>query len=227
MTCHVCSRQPNARLQFNCSTCARNQLYPLRHEHAKVLLDKETAGRQIESAVTKEVEDELAPVGAREEEAGVGAGPGRWAIQAAHTRRLQSEARTQSIQVHIAILKDEIKRGREEIAERRAVIARKRSDAESANYHLAERRAATLKEVESEIKRTEQKWNSLHNKTTESRGFLCREAANLYGLRQRTRRRNGGLVNTYVLGGVSIVDLREMNSKFPMLRMLKLNAGPD
>lgn len=203
MSCHICSRPPNKRLQFCCATCARNQLYQLRMDSANVLVEKELTGSQIDGAVTKSADDD-----------DTNADPTRWSIQAAHTRSSQSVARTQSIQDHIATLKEEIHKGREETAQRRAVISQKRSDAESATYRLSDRRAASVSKVQSDIKKTEPKWNSLHNKTAESRVFLCREVANLYRLRQKTRRRNGVLRNTYGLGGISIVDLRDMNSTY-------------
>lgn len=137
----------------------------------------------------------------------------RWAVQAANTREAQSSARTKAALDHVEILKQEIKQGKEEISKRKAALAQRRSDAESANYQLSERRTTTLTTVQNTIKRTEHLWNSLHNKTAESRIFLCREAANLYGLRQKVRRKEGKAKDSYTIGGVGIVDLRDMNSK--------------
>ncbi|KAL1960781.1 hypothetical protein VTO42DRAFT_6611 [Malbranchea cinnamomea] len=207
MTCHVCSRPPNQRLQFHCPTCARNQLYPLRVDHVQTLLEKEAVEREIEKAVAKQV-TAVEPDQPQ-------ANPTRWAIQAAQTRSSQSAARARSIHEHIAILKKEIEQGKEEISRRRAAIAQRRSDAESVNYRLSERRAASVSEVQSDIQKIQQKWNSLHSKTVESRVFLCREAANLYGLRQKARRRKGEVLSTYIIGGISIVDLRDLNNANP------------
>ena len=202
MSCQICCGPPKKRLEFCCSTCARNQLYQLRVDYAKVLLEKESAGNQIEAAVAKS-------------EGGTEAHPSRWAIQAAHTRKSQSVAKTQTMRDHMAVLKEDMRKSREEAATRRAAISQRRSDAESTTYHLSERREASLSKVHSDIKRLEHKWNRVHDKTAQSRVLLCREVANLYRLRQKTRRRNGMLLNRYALGGVSIVDLRDMNSMYP------------
>ena len=51
-----------------------------------------------------------------------------------------------------------------------------------------------------------------HATISASRIFLCREAASLYGLRQRRRRRGGSTREDYSIGGIGIVDLRDLNS---------------
>lgn len=99
---------------------------------------------------------------------------------------------------------------RADLAERRATLARRRADAESAQYQLGERETATLTGIKNATKRAEHIWHSLHSKTAEARIFLCREAAHLYGLRQKTARK-GDPRQLYVLGGMPIVDLRDMN----------------
>ncbi|PGH33641.1 hypothetical protein GX50_03551 [[Emmonsia] crescens] len=212
MNCHVCDRGPNSRLQLLCSTCTRNQLYPLRFDYVKILLEKEAIGKEIEAAVvsrntydTESVED------GRPDDLKSKQHSSRWAIQAAKSRASQSTARTSVILDRIATLREEIKEGREDIAHRKALLKQRRSDIESATYQVTERRASMLATVQNNIKRTEHLWNSLHNKTAQSRVFLCHEAANLYRLRQRTRRKNGELVAVYTIGGVSIVDLRDLN----------------
>ncbi|KAK2759081.1 hypothetical protein FQN54_003180 [Arachnomyces sp. PD_36] len=211
MSCHICSRQPGSRLHFNCTTCTRNQLYQLRLDTAKILLEKDALGKKIQAAV--DVKDEGPTSGAassqQEQKHSV-----RWAVQAANTREAQSAATTKAVLGHVEVLKQEIKKGKEEISKRRAALAQRRSDAESANYQLSDRRTNALTAVQNTSKRTEHLWNVLHNKTAESRIFLCREAANLYGLRQKLRRKEGKVKDSYTIGGVGIIDLREMNSEF-------------
>jgi hypothetical protein len=178
-------------------------------------LEKETAGQQIETAFGSKRANSDVPVscltsgklGHDENNSTC------WTIQAAESSGAQLGLRTHTVLSHVEILKREIKEGRDEIMRRRALIAQRRSGAESANYQLADRRAAALGSVQNTIKRTEDLWNNLHNKTAESRMFLCREAASLYGLRQRTRRKQGEVTNSYTIGGLGIVDLREMNGE--------------
>ncbi|KAK2749798.1 hypothetical protein FQN55_003034 [Onygenales sp. PD_40] len=200
------------RLQCLCSTCARTQLYPLRFDQAKVLLEKETLGKQIEAAVVTKDTDNIQSAGnGPSDQPSQRKDSSPWAIQAAKSRASQSAARTAAIVDRISALREEIKQGKEDIARRRATLQQRRSDAESANYQIEDRRASTLASVQNNIKRTDQLWNSLHSKTADSRIFLCREAASLYRLRQRTRRKNGELVHVYTIGGISIIDLRDLN----------------
>ncbi|WEW58510.1 hypothetical protein PRK78_003978 [Emydomyces testavorans] len=213
MNCHVCCRQPDSTLPFYCPNCVRNQLYPLRFDYARTLLEKESAGRQIERAVghasrTSEAGTELPDQSKRDQ-------PSKVTIETLRTLKAQSEIRTEAIRVQIANLRREIEGGKQDIAKRRAALAKRHSDAESVNYQLPERRTAMLNNIQKEVKRTESAWNSLHTKTAESRLFLCREVANLYNLRQKSWRRNGEIISTYSIGGVNIVDPRDMNSANP------------
>ncbi|KAM5457466.1 hypothetical protein MaudCBS49596_000661 [Microsporum audouinii] len=220
MGCHVCSQPPSPRLGFYCPTCARNQLYGLRFDHARVLLDKDVAGAQIEESIAKNTQanaDILSGGGPRPSGDANRAEPepSRLLIQTKRTAISQSAGRTEDILSHISSLEKEIEDGKKEIARRRAALAQRRSDAESANYEVASRRARTLGTVQKSIRAREKQWNSVHDKAVESRAFLIREVASMFSLRQRSRRRKGDHANLFSIGGVNIVDLRHMNSVNP------------
>jgi hypothetical protein len=60
-----------------------------------------------------------------------------------------------------------------------------------------------------DIKRLNQKWKALYTRTAEARSFLCREAAMLYGLRQKWGK-DGKL--RHMIGGVTIPNfLQDLN----------------
>lgn len=214
MTCHICSRAPSSRLPFYCPTCARNQLYQLRVENARVLLEKESIGQQVEDAIAhgssheQTVEPDKQPLRLQDDASR------RWALQVATTRQAESATRTKALNERIKALKSEIKDKQTEVSQQKAVLSRQRSDAESAKYQLAEREAATLAGVQNNTKRTDHLWHSLHSKTAEARIYLCREAANLYGLQQMIKEKDGRPRESYVIGGVPLLDLREMNGKW-------------
>lgn len=212
MNCDVCHRPASSKLPFLCSTCVRNDLYGLRLENVNVLLQKEELGRQVEEVINGTKAGDASRGG--EDVEAVDKTAGRWTIETARASQAESAERTRTIHDHIEILKKEIKDGKEDISKRKASIAQRRSDAESANHQLGQRRATTLSGAEKSIKKTEQLWNSLHAKTSESRGLLCREAADLCGLRQRKRMKGVVLREDYAIGGVGILDLREMNSGY-------------
>ena len=220
MGCHVCSQRPSSRLGFYCPTCARNQLYGLRYNHARVLLDKDAAGVQIEASIARNARENAEILSSdgdiprlSKDVGGAEPEPSRLLMQTKRTAISQSTARMEDIRSHVSTLEKEIADGKKEIARRRAALAQRRSDAESANYEVASRRARALATVQKSIKGKEKQWNSVHEKAVESRAFLSREVASLFGFRQRTRRKKGDFMNQFSIGGVNIVDLRQMNSK--------------
>ncbi|KAI9714191.1 MAG: hypothetical protein M1812_006412 [Candelaria pacifica] len=214
MQCHICSRQHGPQLSFNCSTCARSALYGLRVELGQALLDNNTFVRQINpiiASATKEPSSSRAATGQKWS---------RLSIEEASAKAERSAERTLEISGHLQILRKEIEEGKAEIAKRKAALAQRRSDASSANHNLKARRAATLETVEKGTKKLNHRWNSLHTKTVEARVFLCREAADLYRLRQRKRKKGGSFKEDYTIGGVGIVDLRDLNSMRPSVTQL-------
>lgn len=212
MSCHVCARASHPHVPFYCPTCARNQLYQRRIDGTRGLLEKEVLGREIETAVAcKNYPDESKRLGQGSSDTSSESSR-RWVTQAIATKEALSESRREALARHIEDLKLEIKNKEVDIQERKASLSRRRSDAESAEYQLADREAGILTSMRNTTKRTQHLWHSLHSKTAEARIFLCREAANLYGLRQKSPNKRGSR-ESYGIGGVSIIDLRDMNGK--------------
>ncbi|KAJ5972636.1 uncharacterized protein N7479_002554 [Penicillium vulpinum] len=209
MSCSICSRAPHSRLSFHCPTCARNQLYQLRIESTQVLLEKEVLGKQIETAVTCGSSWDQ-PSAHRQDllDTDKACSP-HWVLQTISTQHAVSLAKRESISQHLEALKSEIEARKANISKQKEALARRRSDAESAKFQLEERESGILAGVQNTSKRVEHVWHSLHSKTAESRIYLCREVANLYGLRKATKK--GQARETYVLGGGVIVDLRDLN----------------
>lgn len=210
MSCLICN-SAHSRQPFLCPTCARNHLYQLRLENTQVLLERESLGRQIEIAVSHEASRNSQKRASEGRSTDDKCSP-CWALQTISSRQAASSSRREDLSRQIEKLKEDIKTKRADISERGASLSRRRSDTESALYQLGEREATILMGVQNTTKRTEHLWHTLHSKTAEARIFLCREAAHLYGLRQKTSRKGDGR-HSYVLGGIAIVDLKDMNSK--------------
>ncbi|KAJ5545315.1 hypothetical protein N7535_006302 [Penicillium sp. DV-2018c] len=211
MSCSICSRAPHSHLPFHCPTCARNQLYQLRIENTQVLLEKESLGRQIETAVAYDDSSHLPPSHGQESSAVNKTCSPRWVLQTIRNHYAESLARRESLSLQLENLKLEVKAKKAEIAKRKEALVRRRSDAESAKFEVEERETGLLAGVQNTSKRVEHVWHSLHSKTAESRIYLCREVANLYGLRKSSKKGQGR--DTYVLGCGPIIDLRDMNGK--------------
>ncbi|PWY72542.1 hypothetical protein BO94DRAFT_569098 [Aspergillus sclerotioniger CBS 115572] len=204
MSCHACFRAPASRIRFFCPTCARNQLYQLRIENARILLEKQSIAEKIEATAT---------LGTAQAEPScehdgnivaceVGSST-KWTLQSIAKEEAESSARMRSVSDRIESLISEINDKRLDISQRRLALARQNSDSESAQYQLGERETTILASIQNNTKRADHLWHSLHSKTAEARIFLCREAANLYRLQRKTKNKDGALQETYTIGGAT------------------------
>ena len=209
MQCDICQRSASSRLPFNCTLCARDALYQPRIQLAQTLLHKESLGKEVERSVkgTSQPKKSANSTSSRSTEP-----KAAWAIERAEAERKASEDATQTLLGHVESLREEMQKAKAEIAERKAKLQKRRSDFASAKLELSQSQANALEPVEKGIRRTEHRWEILHTKTAEARLFLCREAALLYGLQQRERKRGSLGRDVYVIGGVPIPDLRDLNS---------------
>lgn len=205
MQCDICFRTGGHKLPFLCPTDARNQLYDPRIQNARVLLEKDTLDREINSLLESKPSDDEG----RLHKAAADLAD----VDGLVCEKDQATDRTQQIIAYADELRVKVEEAREEIAKKKAVISRRKSELATASNGIERRRTRQTEEVEKSIRMTKYKWNQTHSVTASSRAFLCGEAAKLYGLRRV--RRNGGL-EEYRIGGIGIVDLRSLNSKSPL-----------
>jgi hypothetical protein len=207
MQCDICLRTGGHKLPFLCPTDARNVLYEPRIENARILLEKDALNRRITALTSARKAiglSNVAPDTSSRE------APTQWDIDVAQTERDLSVDRTQQIIAQADELRSRIEGARAEIAHKRAMIARRKSELSSATNGLESRRVRQLEEIDKKIKMTKYKWNQMHGTTAQSRAFLCAEAAKLYGLRRL--KQHDIWLDEYSIAGVPIVDLRAMNS---------------
>jgi hypothetical protein len=175
-----------------------------------VLLEKECLGRRIESAVTTRPQgSEKLDKKSKNEDIGLSQA---WSRETAKARKIDSEEKAGEIQKHILILREEVKTAREEISQRKARLEKRREEFESIKASLPARQTAVTNKLADSMKKGSQSWLAIHKKTTDTRAFLCREAALLYGLIQKKKARGGVVVDQYSIGGLPIVDLKDINS---------------
>ena len=201
MQCDICLRTGGHKVPFLCPTDARNRLYEPRIQHARVLVEKDALDQEITTLVaSRPSHDGPSPHKATTDQTDVSG-------LLAETD--QTVDRTQQIIAHADELRAKFEKAKEEITKKKAVISRRKSEFATASNGVEARRRRQIEEVEKSIRMTRYKWNQTHNVTASSRAFLCGEAAKLYGLRRV--RRNGGL-EEYRIGGITIMDLRSLNS---------------
>jgi len=207
MQCDICFRPHGKELPFLCPVDARNQLYPKRLEIARVLLEKD--------ALSKEVEAETSPAVSRDKksQAPLDSSSARSILDHNISEREAAEDRTLQIIAHADELREKIKQAKATFAAKKASVQRRKFERASATNGFENPWQARIEEAERSIKRTKFKWNKQNDSIAEARTYLCYEAAKLYGLRSVRVKRNGTSYEEYRIGGVSIMDIREMNSR--------------
>jgi hypothetical protein len=209
--CQVCLRAASSRLPLYCPVCARNLVYEPRIHNLQILFEKEALGKQIEEAIiaAREVKDHgISGNDKQTDEAALCAAYEELTSQAATIGH-----KTQTIVTHLDALQKEMQEMREEIAQRRRAMAQQATALKSTQQRFAELELEIFEPVRRDGVKIESRWNALHNKAATSRIFLCREAASLYGLQQVKRKRGTAGRDTYLIGGVAIPDLRDINSE--------------
>lgn len=209
MHCEICRRSPSERLPFYCTLCARNAIYEPRLRMAQVLLQNEVAAATVENQTgITEVAAEpsrLLPNTNSREVSPV------WIMQQAYTDQTSSSEKTEQIATHVKALRNQTEAMKLEIAQRRARITQRRADLKSVREELVVRKTTATESLERALQRMEHRWDAMHAKTLESRVFLCREAAQLYGLQRRKTRKERAGGDAYLIGGTLIADLRDLD----------------
>lgn len=211
MQCDICCRPASSRLPVNCTLCARDALYQPRVQLAQALLQKEELGKEVEQLTLTPSRPGKTPASkaAKQQEPQLSIA---WTLQRAAAEQVLSDGKTESTLRHVQILRDEIRKTRDKIAERRTRLKRRRSEFASAKQELLQSQANATEPIDKGLRRAQHKRGVMHNKTAESRLYLCREAALLCGLQQRKRKKGGLGRDVYFIGGVPIADLRDLNS---------------
>ncbi len=207
MECDICSRLPSSKLTLLCVTCARNTLYEPRLEAAQALLEKEHLGRRIENIVNHKRAGQKSTQTERQD-ADLSAA---WSRETANVKKSGLEEKTGVVKAHIAILREEIKNGRDEISQRKAILGKRQEELQAVKASVPGRRTAITSKLAESMRRGSHSWTVIHNKTIDTRAFLCREATLLYRLKQKKKARGGVIVDQYTIGGLPLPDLKEIN----------------
>ncbi|KAL6715776.1 hypothetical protein ACLMJK_006737 [Lecanora helva] len=217
MQCDICNHPVNSRLPFYCILCARDALYQRRVQLAQTLLERQNLSTEVEEITTSTSNTTNAAItrASKSPKQQQQQQNPSWTIQHAGSEQALSEEKTESILPHSQSLREDIQKLKNNISERKARLHRRRQEFTSARQELLHRQASGVESVEKSIRRTELRWGLMHNKTAESRIILSREAAMLYGLQQKKRRKGGIGRDIYYVGGVPIFDLRDLNNASP------------
>ena len=209
--CQICCRPGTSTFSLKCPTCVRNLLYEPRLQHVKLLLSKEALGREVEQALKaggdpKDAHSGLSGGKCGHPSAGI-------AYEISTSQLFEVVERTETVLSHVQILQEQTRELRLDIAKRKAAQEKRRITLASVKRDLMEQESKATEPAQKSVATTHHLWDTLHAETIKSRIFLCREVASLYNLQQKKRRKGVSERDTYLIGGVPIVDIRDINSK--------------
>ena len=208
MECDICHRKDVAQVGMHCTVCARTTIYGLRIESARSLLEKESLARKVEQITStplpKDASDELRALSRT------------WRSEARKSNLQAAKQRVETLQSGKADSQAEVLQLRKEIDEKRAGLALRRKDLEITEGQVPSRRQSLVDKLNQIGNRGIKSFNNMNNSTIETRAFLCREAANLLGLRyQKLNNEEGRTNGRSLIGGHVIPDLRYIHSMLP------------
>lgn len=202
LNCDICHRPHHAsRLPFLCAVDARNVCYDGRLQTLQTLLENDELQRRIGGLVASPNVEANAQSTAES--------PAKAAtVEYMASQRALSEDRTNQILAQAEKLRLDIATARDDIKAIGDANARRRSDLKAASSGIDGRRGKALDSIEKSIHTTRNQWNRSSDRMAATRGFLCMQAARLYGLRRVKR---GPSRYDFKLGGVDVIDLASMN----------------
>ncbi|KAL8909817.1 MAG: hypothetical protein Q9171_004874 [Xanthocarpia ochracea] len=215
MHCKICQRPYNTALSFNCPTCARDVLYQTRASVAHTLLEQEAASSQLEQYLTDSQTIPTKPSASNtsnSQSRSLSLNIGSITL-----RREAVRHQTQLTLHHAEQLRLEASKVRDEIARRKAKNQERRNGIIAARKEMARRETVDVSRLEKSVAGIHNRWNTMHSRTAESRLLLCREAANLYGLKKYSNRVATSASDTYLIGGLPIYNLKDLNNADPAI----------
>ena len=204
MECSICNRDSAAQLGLNCASCARTALYGPRLESARALLERQSLSSRIEAVTGFPAEDV--------DEIDTLTQAHAWKAELHNAQRHADTGSLRERDTVIVTLKATIENMREEVKvkgdqlrKRKAELSSTRSSTEGREHKQTDRKNdIVLRGQKSSI--------TVHDRSTDSKNFLCREVATLLRLRQRRSRKNDIVREHYLIAGFIVPDLRSINN---------------
>ena len=229
-SCPVCQRPPSVHLDFLCCTCARSMIYTTRVQSIQALLEKEQLSDQVSRILKVAVEPHTdsatsMPSGALDTTDLASGSARATRVLQLQADSARSEELRRSYTAASAEIRRDIKALRANIGARRDEVSRRKARLAGSQRALGSQAPAAVHVRGESAVALEADWRQLHGAIADDRVLLCHEAASLYGLEARRRRQEGGSgggggggggpsKEVYMLGGVPLVDLQDMNSTF-------------
>ena len=216
MECGICLQRVGQRRPANCASCARATIYEPRIEQLQALLEKEQVHKQIATVLRSP--SDLAASSSVSQNLTVDLTEGSKKTQTEDWRR-QIEAinvKVEGVEEQQGLLRQQIQEGRSENASRKQTHKDRRAEIQRELEQLRSRQGPLTEPLQTDIRRLNNRLRKVSNRLAQGRAQLCRETAHLAGLSMRRRRSKDGKTREDIsIGGISITDLRDLNTASP------------
>lgn len=210
MECSICGRGFNKKRQPQCPRCIQISLYSPRIQQTVALLEREKQHTYAEAVLRPGNDGVIAslPQDADWDAITVWVKKFGW-IKSREEQEI-IEARICIITEQAAELRQQIDDYKDYVARQKTINAKRRQELTHESRELEKQRSRLLDPMRAALRKTYQRLEKVHARTTEARILLCQEAARLSGLK-KCKSRDGRA--QYWLSGVPIPDLRALNGK--------------
>ncbi|PNS20178.1 hypothetical protein CAC42_5628 [Sphaceloma murrayae] len=219
MECDICSKCFDKHKQPVCPSCARSTVYTGRLGQISGLLEKEKLHNRIQSVLKPASQLGSSDISTASQVVELTESSRKLEVERHRSQIEAIDSRLDSIREHQRLLKAQIADTKRDNAARYEEHASKKKTVEAARIRLRDESAARLDEIAAERKRLNHRQGKVQKHTMDGRRKLCIETAMLAGLNLKRRRKKGSNTHEdiYVIAGMPIPDLRELNTAHPDL----------
>ncbi|KEQ77156.1 hypothetical protein M436DRAFT_38292 [Aureobasidium namibiae CBS 147.97] len=218
MECAICSAVFPSHGQPTCISCARSLVYQARLDRLADLLNIESLSKQVHSVISplSGFSSSCSPSNSQVVDITESA---KKHVHAHILRESQAtHLRCTIINEQINLLRKQMEQARRDNALRHLDIKQRHAEIKRERTEMTSRVPQLLEPLHATIRRSQRRLDKVQARTLEGRTKLCQETARLAGLQQKRRRMpDGSIVHDYAIGGISILDLRQINSAQPQL----------
>jgi hypothetical protein len=218
MECAVCSAVFPSHGQPTCVSCARALVYQARLDRLADLLNIETLRKQVNSVISPLSGFSLSSSPSSSEVVEITESAKRHAHAQVLRESQATRLRCTVINEQVNLLRQQMEQARRDNASRQLIIKQRHAEIVRERAEMTSRVPQLLEPLHATIRRSQRRLDKVQARTLEGRTKLCQETARLAGLQQKRRRMpDGSIVHDYAIGGISIIDLRQLNAVQPQL----------
>lgn len=208
MACDLCMRDFGGRRQALCVSCAHATIYGPRIQQAGALLEREHSHRLADAVIRPGNDGVLAALPQDVDFDAITARMKKHSCDRAQAERQAIENRLNAIVGKAEELKDQMQQYKKKIETQQEDLERRRKVLTEERQEHEKQKPRTVEPIQTVANKALQRLEKTHNRIVECRVLLCREAALSSNLQ---RRKSAKGRSEYMLGGIVVPDLRELN----------------